>query len=258
MNIFQRIFKSKEKTKDQLYLTHQNWVFWLTGGWLFVTFEHIYHTLSQYSMGTIWMISGTEIPISDIMVFALVILLEVTLFWSVMFIPASTRLKVKKYIMYAIQGIGIAISMFLNIKYMIMASPTTGTMDVAIGAVIGGLIPIFVVLFGYVEGQLVDSQVNKFEFATIDKEPTEKESVGDETLTMRVKEFEKRSAKDLGLSKKYQDHEREDIVDYKKNNPHLSIREIAEQFNIPQEDVQKHLDEGRQYETKSNDEVIPD
>jgi len=245
MNIFQRIFKSKEKTKDQLYLTHQNWVFWLTGGWLFVTFEHIYHTLSQYSMGTIWMISGTEIPISDIMVFALVILLEVTLFWSVMFIPASTRLKVKKYIMYTIQGIGIIISMFLNVKYMVMASPTNGTMDVAIGAIIGGLIPIFVVLFGYVEGQLVDSQINT---------PTE---VEDDTLAKEIKKFEegKFNTKDLTDEenpKEFPDY----VAQFKKNNPHFSIREIAEHFKISQDEVQKYLDERRQYETKSNDEII--
>jgi len=256
MNIFQRIFKSKEKTKDQLYITHQNWVFWLTGGWLFVTFEHIYHTLSQYSMGTIWVISGTEIPISDIMVFALVILLEVTLFWSVMFIPASTRLKVKKYIMYTIQGIGIIISMFLNVKYMVMASPTNGTMDVAIGAIIGGLIPIFVVLFGYVEGQLVDSQMSKeTDPYLLDSEPmthipnTEK-GISNGELTKKIQEFEKpKSAKDLGLSEGYIKEERDDIIDYKKNNPHFSIREIAEHFKIPQDEVQKYLDERRQYET---------
>jgi len=214
------MFKRKERSIDQTYKTHQNWVFWLTAGWLLVTFEHIHYTLSQYSIDNTWTVMGTEIPISDIKVFALVILLEVTLFWSVMFIPATKRLNIKKFIMHIIQGIGISISMFLNIKYMIMASPTDSTMDVAIGAVIGGLIPIFIVLFGYVEGQLVDSQESK-ELPAPSRTLKEPELLGDDEM----------------------------VVEYKKDNPHLSIREIAEEFNMPQEEVQKYLDKGRKYET---------
>ena len=109
-----------------------------------------------------------------------------------------------------------------------MASPTNSTMDVAIGAVIGGLIPIFVVLFGYVEGQLVDSQTNT--------EPAPEEKVIENNeLAKKIQEFEKTKFGPL-------------IRGYKRDNGHLSIREIAEHFNIPQEEVQRYLDEGREYE----------
>ena len=262
MSILQRIFKSKPKTHDQLYITHQNWVFWLTGGWLLVTFEHIYYTVSQYTLDTVWMIAETEIPFSDISNFALVLLLEITLFWSVMFIPATKKLKVKKYIMYAIQGIGISISMFLNIKYMIMASPTQSTMDIAIGAVIGGLIPIFVVLFGYVEGQLVDSQTEK-----IDTEPAHTDDeIDNGELAKKIKAWEDKKFEEYAEKERLGDTIAPQLSDpietqvrkFKLLNPHYSIRELAEQYNIPQEDVQKYLDEGRQYETTSNDEIIPD
>jgi len=226
MSIFSRIFKPKEKTTDQVFRTHQDWVFWLTAGWLLVTFEHLHYTVSQYTISHTWNIMDTEIPIGAIKSIAFVILLEVTLFWSVMFIPATKRLNVKKIMMHVIQGIGVLVSMFLNIKYMIIASPTPDTLDVTIGAVLGGLVPIFVVLFGYVEGQLVESQYG---------EQDEPKADIDENSVAQLKAN--------GAL----------VRGYKRDNPHLSIRELAYFFNIPQEEIQKYLDEGRQYdETKSD------
>jgi len=246
MNILQRLFKSKPKTEDRVFRTHQDFVFWLTAGWLLVTFEHIYYTLSQYSLHTVWDISGMPIPISDITIFALVILLEVTLFWSVMFIPAAKILKVRKFVMYTIQGIGITISMFLNIKYMVMASPTDSNIDIAIGAIIGGLIPIFVVLFGYVEGQLVDSRQNK-EMTIVDVDEDFAEALNTTTIKVGKSEPEKPRIDRKIVPEPFSIEDK--VTRYKKKNQHKSIREIAEEFDISREEVQRYLDEGRQYET---------
>jgi hypothetical protein len=161
------LFRKKEISKDEkLYQRHQNWIFWLTGFWLLATFEHNYYTLSKYSLDKVWDIFGTMVPISDIANILLVAALELTLFWSITFIPTGKRWGIKMTFIYVIQAVSTLISVVLNIKYMYMARPSDLLMDILIGAVVGGLIPVFVILFGYVEGHVFDSRVDTAVFKT--------------------------------------------------------------------------------------------
>jgi len=161
------LFRKKEINKEEkLYQRHQNWIFWLTGFWLLATFEHNYYTLSKYSLNKIWDIFGTMVPISDIANILLVAALELTLFWSVSFIPTGKRWGIKMTFIYVIQVVSTFISIVLNVKYMVMASPSDLIMDILIGAIVGGLIPVFVILFGYVEGHVFDSRVDTAIFKT--------------------------------------------------------------------------------------------
>lgn len=165
MKWFENLFKTKEVSEDdKLYRKHQNWIFWLTAGWLLATFQHNYATLSKYNQGEFldlgWIVAGLTLPIADISNFVMVVVLELSLFWSISFIPAGKRWNIKTIVIYMVMIVSTAISIFLNVKYMVAASPSPSVVDVGIGAVIGGLIPIMVVLFGYVQGNVVDSRMN--------------------------------------------------------------------------------------------------
>lgn len=166
MKWYESLFKKEEITEDEkLYKRHQNWIFWLTGGWLLATFQHNYSTLSNYSLHETlnlgWLFTGLTLPIADISNFVLVVVLELTLFWSISFIPAGKRWNIKTLVIYMAMIVSTAISIFLNVKYMVAASPTESVVDVGIGAIVGGLIPIFVVIFGYVEGNVVESRMGQ-------------------------------------------------------------------------------------------------
>jgi hypothetical protein len=164
MKWFENIFKKEEITEDEkLYRKYQNWIFWLTGGWLLATFQHNYSTLSKYNLGETldlgWVSTGLTLPIADISNFVMVVVLELTLFFSVSFIPAAKRWGIKAIVIYMAMIVSTAISIFLNIKYMVAASPTPSIIDVGIGAIVGGLIPTFVVIFGYIQGHVVNSRM---------------------------------------------------------------------------------------------------
>ena len=166
MKWFENLFKKKEISEDEkLYQKHQSWIFWLTFGWLLATFQHNYATLSKYNLGETlnlgWLFAGLTLPIADISNLVMVIVLEATLFWSIMFIPAGKRWNIKTIIIYILMILSTIISIFLNVKYMVAASPSPSVIDVGIGAVIGGLIPIMVVVFGYVQGNVVDSRMGQ-------------------------------------------------------------------------------------------------
>jgi len=166
MKWFENLFKKEEITDDEkLYRKHQQWIFWLTGGWLLATFQHNYATLSKYNQGEFldlgWISTGLALPIADISNFIMVVVLELSLFWSISFIPAGKRWNIKTIVIYMVMIVSTAISVFLNVKYMVAASPSPSAVDVGIGAVIGGLIPIMVVLFGYVQGNVIDSRMSQ-------------------------------------------------------------------------------------------------
>lgn len=165
MKWYENLFKKELSEDEKLYRKHQNWIFWLTGGWLLATFQHNYSTLSNYSLHETlnlgWLFSGLTLPIADISNFVLVVVLELTLFWSISFIPAGKRWNIKTLVIYMAMIVSTAISIFLNVKYMVAASPTDSVVDVGIGAIVGGLIPIFVVIFGYVEGNVVESRMGQ-------------------------------------------------------------------------------------------------
>ena len=166
MNWFAKLFERKEISDDEkLFNKHQNWIFWLTFGWLLGTFQHNYAALSKYTLGETldlgWIVAGLELPIAAIGIFVIVLVLEAGLFWSIMFIPAGKNWNVKPSVMYMILSTSTAISMFLNIKYMVEASPSSSVMDIGIGAAVGGLIPLMVVMLGYVEGNIVTSRMQK-------------------------------------------------------------------------------------------------
>jgi hypothetical protein len=164
------MFKKKEISQDEkIYQYHQNWIFFLTGAWLIATFEHNYYTLSSYSLNKIWSVFGYKIPISDVGTFLLVLALELTLFWSISFIPSGKRWGINMKFIYVIQFVSTSISVLLNIKYMVEASPTPSFMDIGIGAIVGGLIPVFVILFGYIEGHVYDTRVDAGVFKTSQK-----------------------------------------------------------------------------------------
>ncbi len=180
--------------EEKLYKRHQGWIFWLTGMWLLATFEHNYYTLGDYSLHKVWTIFGTDIPISDISTFLMVMALELTLFWSVSFIPTGKRWSIKLTYIYIIQFVSTFISMVLNIKYMIEASPTPTVMDYTIGAVVGGLIPVFVILFGYVEGHVFDTRIEMATGKKVTRETLKKVMVENPGLTRR------KMAEKLGVS----------------------------------------------------------
>jgi hypothetical protein len=166
MKWFTKLFEKKQITEDEkLFKRHQGWIFFLTIGWLLGTFQHNYAALSKYhhnemwSLG--WLFSGLEIPIAAISIFVIVLVLEAGLFWSIMFIPAGKNWNVKPRVMYMILSASTAISMFLNIKYMVEASPSPSVMDIGVGAVVGGIIPLMVVMLGYVEGNIVTSRIQR-------------------------------------------------------------------------------------------------
>jgi hypothetical protein len=164
MKWFENLFKKEEVSEDErLYRKYQNWIFWLTAGWLLATFQHNYSTLSKYNLGETlnlgWISAGLTLPIADISNFVMVVVLEITLFFSVSFIPAAKRWNIKAIVIYLAMIVSTAISIFLNVKYMVAASPTDSVIDVGIGAIVGGLIPTFVVIFGYIQGHVVDSRM---------------------------------------------------------------------------------------------------
>jgi hypothetical protein len=164
MKWYENLFKKEEISEDdKLYRKHQNWIFWLTAGWLLATFQHNYSTLSKYNLGETldlsWISTGLILPFADISNFVMVVVLELTLFFSVSFIPAGKRWHIKTIVIYMAMIVSTAISIFLNVKYMVAASPTDSVIDVGIGAIVGGLIPTFVVIFGYIQGHVVDSRM---------------------------------------------------------------------------------------------------
>ena len=166
MKWFENLFKKEEITEDEkLFKRHQGWIFWLTLGWLLATFQHNYATLSKYNQGETldlsWLVAGFTLPIADISNFVGVVVLEISLFWSIMFIPAGKRWNVKTAILFLIMSVLTAVSIFLNAKYMYEASPSPGIIDIGIGVIVGALMPVMVVLFGYVEGSVVNSRMGQ-------------------------------------------------------------------------------------------------
>ena len=132
---------------------------------MLATFQHNYSTLSKYNLGETlnlgWISAGLTLPIADISNFVMVVVLELTLFFSVSFIPAAKRWNIKAIVIYMAMIVSTAISIFLNVKYMVAASPTDSIIDVGIGAIVGGLIPTFVVIFGYIQGHVVNSRMSQ-------------------------------------------------------------------------------------------------
>jgi len=206
--------------EQKMYQRHQGWIFWLTGSWLIATFEHNYFTLSNYSLGKIWTIFGTAFPISDISAFLMVLALDLSLFWSISFIPAARRWDVRMIGVYIVLFVSTIISIILNVKYMIQASPSPGIGDILIGAVIGALIPVFVILFGYIEGHVVDSQYKKGT---------------DNILNHKVKNEE-----GDGNDKKVTSQQ---VFEAMKQNPRLTRRQLANMFNVSPTTIQNRINE---------------
>ncbi|MHA1952477.1 MAG: winged helix-turn-helix transcriptional regulator [Candidatus Heimdallarchaeaceae archaeon] len=164
MKWFENLFKRSDVSEDEkIYKRHQNWIFWLTGGWLLATFQHNYATLSKYNLGETldlgWLFANLLLPIADISNFVMVLVLELTLFFSIYFISTGKRWGIKTTVIYMAMIVSTVISIFLNVKYMVAASPSDSIVDISIGAVIGVLIPVMVVIFGYIEGNVVESRM---------------------------------------------------------------------------------------------------
>lgn len=132
------------------FKTHQLWIYYLTVSWLISTFEHNYFTLHVYTHG----LTFIGLPISDITTFLMVIALDLSIFWSVMFIPTARAWNIPIRGAQTILTVSTVISILLNVRYMITASPSNDWFDILIAISIGILIPMFVVIFGWIEGNI--------------------------------------------------------------------------------------------------------
>ena len=197
------------KKDEKVFKYNQSWIFWLTVGWLIATFEHNYYTIANYSLGKIWNIFGTAIPISDISAFIIVVVLDLSMFFSIQFIPTGKRWDIKMIGVTTVLIVSTSISILLNVRYMIEASPSDTWFDLSIGIIIGVLIPLFVVLFGYIEGHVVDSQFS--EEGKIEEVPV----LVDGKVTSKM------------------------IAEARKKNPSLTRSDLAKMFSMPRSEIKE-------------------
>lgn len=146
---------------NKLYKQHQWWILGLTTMWLISTFEHNYFTLSKYTHP----VEIMNFSISGISVFLMVLALDLSIFWSVMFIPQAKISDIPIKATQWILTIATIISILLNVRYMYTASllfDDPNWFDYAIGIFVGTLVPIFVVIFGWIEGNVAVKQMETF------------------------------------------------------------------------------------------------
>lgn len=206
------------------FKTHQLWIYYLTVSWLFATFEHNYYTLHVYTHNVTLM----GMPISGITTFLMVLALDLSIFWSVMFIPTARIWNIPIRGAQAVLTVSTIISVLLNVRYMITASPTKDWFDIMIAVTIGILVPTFVVIFGWIEGNVA----------------LNKEFVNNETedVLSRVNG----NGNGNGNYKKRKDVTTEAVVEYFKNNKEASLREAADHFETSTTTILNRLKEAKE------------
>ena len=188
------------------FKTHKIWIYYLTALWLIATFEHNYFTLHSYTHN----IYIYGIPISGITAFLLVVALDLSIFWSVMFLPSAKKYSIQMGGPKLILTISTIISILLNVRYMVTSSPSQSYFDIGVGVIVGILVPTFVVIFGWIEGNLM--------------------VVGKETIAIETKQTQKQNNK-------------KEIKKYLKDHPRSSLLEVAKHFGIEAHDVAKIMEE---------------
>lgn len=189
---------------------HQGWIYFLTTAWLIATFEHNYFTLSKYSHDAMLL---DWIPISDISAFLIVLALDLSIFWSIMFIPQAKIWNVSLMGARITLIVSTLISILLNVRYMWTASPSPEWFDIMIGVLIGVLIPIYVVIFGWIAGNVATIQSSN-----IDKK------INRATNNGRVLEVD-------------------ELISWMRDNPKASQRDASKHFNVSLSTIQNRLRE---------------
>jgi len=194
--------KLKKKNYDKW------WMYGLTTAWLIATFEHNYFTLSKFSHG----MQIFNLPISEISAFLIVLALDLSIFYSVKAIPQTKIMSVSIRGHQSILFISTAISILLNIRYMYTAAPSTGWFDITVAISIGLLIPIFVVIFGWIEGNVA---IKRLEY------------ISNSNGVQRAVETE-------------------DVVNFFNSNSNASMRDAAKHFNVSVTTIQNRIKEYRE------------
>ena len=241
--------------EKKLYQRNQNWIILLVGFWLFATLEHSYLTLSQYSLHKTFNLFGSMIPYSDISAFLLVLALDLSMFWSISFLPFAKKRTIKLFSIYSLLAVSTIISIFLNVKYMILSSPSPSFGDLALGAVVGGLIPLFVVIFGYIQGAVLDSQIVKASqpdgaehLAPVpDTEPVRFKPVLTPEPLPESDLWDKMVEKERGNEPTAQQ-----VYKAKIDNPNASVRVLADQLKTSIPVIQKRINEIGKWKEEKN------
>lgn len=183
---------------------HHYWIYFLTTSWLISTFEHNYFTLSKYTHD-VFMFS---LPISDITAFLLVLAIDLSIFWSVLFIPYANMRQIGTRGSQVVLSVSTVISILLNVRYMWTASPSDGWFDVSIAIIIGTLVPLYVVIFGWIEGSMT---VNEYEFGFSGN------GNGNGKVTT------------------------EEVINTLRQHPKESVQQIADRLSVSRQTVQYHI-----------------
>jgi len=220
--------------------SHHYWISGLTAAWLIATFEHNYFTLSKYSHNI--MMGNTNITtITNIL---LVIALDMSVFWAVKFIPQAKIWKISVRGAQSVLILSTLFSILLNIRYMITASPSQDFFDIMVAVVTGMIIPSYVAIFGWITGNISVRNIKKNEdnlsfdqelemYATTQKpvaetkpEPKPKQNTDGEPVPTSIKTDTN-------------DVDNDYIKNYINKNPDLSVREIADNLDIPQSKIKQ-------------------
>jgi len=194
--------------------SHRVWINYLTGSWLIATFEHNYFTLHSYTHNLV--IGG--IPISGITALLMVLALDLSIFWSVMFIPTARKFDISIRGAQMILVVSTIISILLNVRYMITSSPSNSMFDMGVAIVVGILIPLFVVIFGWIEGNIMITNKDSYAINGSYSEKSQSKQDG------------------IEITKK-------DVDTYFKKNPRASIRDAAKHFGLETYEIGKIMED---------------
>lgn len=195
---------------DKSFKTHKVWIYMLTIAWLIATFEHNAFTLSKFTHNVYY----AGIPVSDISAILVVLALDLSIFWSVFFMPQAKRWDMPVGFVKSILVISTLVSIMLNIRYMVTAIPTDNIFDLITAVIIGTLIPTFVVIYGWLEGNI----------AIVEKD------IMSEVITTAVDNVQS--------NKKFTDEELENALI---NNPGAKPTELAGILGVSRQTIHKRL-----------------
>ncbi len=124
------------------------WTLFLATLFIIATFEHCFATLKHYTEHQIYF----GVDISTIKAIALVLAMDLGIFFSIKFIPEGKSVGISVGPAVAILALCTVISGGLNVHYMVSNTPAQHWFDLTVGVVVGLLIPAMLILFGWQRG----------------------------------------------------------------------------------------------------------